>query len=220
VRHSTERAPLAQHRRTIRTHLLCSCLALRAAALTACTPKLCDTAIDPNNAQYDVNVVRIYSVSEFYSTLQGYSWSSDTPSCDGIDGIAPGSLLRFETIGQMPIQHGQCNNVTAEVAVGPNGLIIQDNILTAPPGITVDRAGVVMYAMMDATFGDCAGQLVIEFYAGPGNVFAPPVDAGGYQPAVMYRLFYPAAGSCPRCNDNFIVQFVDAKDAGVQTVDD
>jgi hypothetical protein len=189
-------------------------VALATATLTACTPKLCDPAIDPNNAQYDVSVSRIYTMSEFYSTFQGDSFTSGTPSCGGIDGIGPGSVLRFRTTGQTPIQHGQCNNVTAELVAGPAELTIQENTSTIPLGITPSRAGVVMYAMMNATFATCAGELVFEAFAGPGNVFAPPItDGGGRQPAILYRFFYPSNDSCPACQDNFVVQFATAADA-------
>jgi hypothetical protein len=64
-----------------------------------------------------------------------------------------------------------------------------------------------MYVAEAVTIGGCGGALGLGIRAGaPGELFAPPTT-GQLPPALLYRLFVPSSGSCPPCDDNFVIQF-------------
>jgi hypothetical protein len=174
-----------------------------------CSAKLCDGAINPNNTEYLVDIDSLYSESQFYSSLEGDFLTSGTPSCNGADGLAPGAALTFKTTGRMAIQQNICDNVTAALISGPAGLTLQGNTVVNPTNIDTAKGKVAMYSLTDVSFGNCTGTMIVEFVSGPGNVFAPPIDGGLFQPVIMYRLFSPSTGTCAVCNDNFVVQFFD-----------
>ncbi|HEY4394986.1 MAG TPA: hypothetical protein VGP64_13035 [Polyangia bacterium] len=179
--------------------------------IAGCGQKLCEPQIDVNGAVYDVSIARVYGAGEVYNTVEGNVWNPSTtmytPLCDGIDGLNVGAVLQFQTIGETTGEAPGCSQAVAELVAGPSGLTIDGRLSQLPtwgPDLRVSTD--VMYALPNVTFGDCSGTLMLEFFDRPGDFFGVPANDGGYQPAVMYRLFYPSSGSCSLCNDNFVVQ--------------
>lgn len=179
---------------------------------SGCTPAPCDSALDPNGARYQVDIDGIYDTTNVYSSNEGWTVGSGTPSCGGADGLGPGATLQIKTVGQSVNNNSACQAVNADLIAAPAALTIGGVSATTPPMVRDPQ--VVMYAVTDVTFAGCEGTSVLEFFAGPGNVFAPPNDAGILQPAVMYRLFQPSSGSCALCQDNFVVQLFDGTTGG------
>jgi hypothetical protein len=179
--------------------------------IASCDKKLCEPQIDVNGAVYDVSIARVYNMGEVYNTVEGNVWNPSTtmytPLCNGIDGLDVGAVLQFNTIGETPGENQGCSQAVAELVSGPSGLTIDGRLSQLPTwGPDLRTSTDVMYALPNVTFGGCSGTLMFEFFDRPGDFFGAPVNDGGYQPAVMYRLFYPSSGTCSLCNDNFVVQ--------------
>jgi hypothetical protein len=184
-------------------------LACAAVLAAGCTPRPCDSAINPSGARYQVDVDGIYPIASVYSTGEGWTVSTGTPSCNGTDGLASGTVIQLRTVGQMATNNGACENAKAVVLSGPSALTLEGVAASPPSFVSTVNPEVVMYSATNVGFGDCSGVTLLMFFAGPGNLFASPQDGGGKEPAVMYRLFDPSSGSCSRCEDNFVVQLFD-----------
>lgn len=74
-------------------------------------------------------------------------------------------------------------------------------------------AAAVLRVSKEVTVAGCHGGYGLAIYDGKvstagvatSEIFSPPVP-GEFPPAILYRVFVPAAGSsCTACQDNFVV---------------
>ena len=171
-----------------------------------CAARPCDPAIDTNDQRYTVSIAGLYQYPGDGQTAGlGDNYVATNVSCQGIDGLVDGAVLSIETIGSEPVLNNECRNAVAELLSAPAQITVLGNAQSPPPNFAVDKAGAVIYSISNVTIGGCAGTLVLEFFAGPQNLFAP-LDSGINPPGVMYRLFYPSDASCTTCQDNLVVR--------------
>jgi hypothetical protein len=162
--------------------LFCASVGL---SVAGCGTDPCNPAIDPNGGRYDVYVGDLYP-SE--STADDRHGLASQGSCAGFDGVAPGTTLTFETFGALETV-GFCRSTVAELLTGPPAL----TPVPAPTDPLSNENSASGYRFMEAragvATGGCSGLAIFLFFEdGP-----------------MYRVYEPAAGSCPPCDDNFAV---------------
>ncbi len=176
---------------------------LGALAGPGCSTPPCDTAINPNHQRYTTSIGSLYDINQPH-LVSGDSYAGTGASCQGMDGLAEGATLSLETIGSAPADRDSCRNAVAQLTSAPAQVTIVQNETSNPTSLSLTKPADVMYALTQVTVGGCSGTLLLEFFAGPDNLFAP-VDGGPFPPGVMYRLFYPTDASCMACEDNFVV---------------
>src|SRR4051812_16025359 len=142
-------------------------------------------------ASYDVEVVAPYVDGGAYRfTPNGGSYFASSGSCQSFDGVDAGVTLSFKGVGTMSDQAKTCDMVTAQAVSLPMSVTANGPSKDAVALRQIRATSGFMYALEDATVGDCSGTLVFGFFSGggPGGVFGTPT-AGQNPPTVLYRLF-------------------------------
>jgi hypothetical protein len=154
-------------------------------SIAGCGTDPCNPAIDPNGGRYDVYVGDLYPSDSTANDRHGFASQG---SCAGFDGVVPETTLTFETFGAIETAEF-CRSTVAEILTGPPDL----TPLPAPTDPLSDEGSgygpLFMEARASVAAGGCSGLAIFLFFeAGP-----------------MYRVYEPATGSCPPCDDNFAV---------------
>ncbi|HEX7501770.1 MAG TPA: hypothetical protein VF524_15945 [Polyangia bacterium] len=174
--------------------------------LTGCE-KRCAGAVDPH-ASYAAAILDVYDAqSKFkFAQVSGVAVAY-TDRCQSLDGMGPGKSIQVQASGQVSSPNEVCYLVSAQLVSAPAQLSRSGPSSDPYALLQAKNGNSFMYAVENATLGDCAGALVLGFYGGgnPGGIFAPPAE-GGFPPALLYTLFLPSNGSCQPCDDLFVIQ--------------
>ncbi len=186
----------------MRVALLFVFVFLSLAGSAAC-PGPCADELLAEGQRLRVTIVEIWDKSSRFVFPETVDYQTDQ-RCNGFDGLGPGSVLELKVVGQVDLGKS-CNVWLATLEKAPGSVALTSGYISVFTG-----RGSFVESRYEVMVSGCEGLWGMTLARGGGSREARTIfeeSTPGRSPVViMYRSYSMKTGTCPRCDDYFVVR--------------